>query len=66
MDFTTVQKSEFKPMTPVEQVKNFKKIEKYEPPKEPVETNTSYTNDYITRENFEKTQRVKKNPNETT
>lgn len=66
MDFSTVQKSEFKPIGPVEQVKSFKKIEKYEPPKEPVESYTSYTNDYITRENCEKTQRVKKNSNETT
>ena len=66
MEFNTVQKSEFKPIKLTEKVKNFKVIEKYEPPKEPLETHTSYTNDYIVRDNCEKTQRVKKNSNQTT
>ena len=63
MDFKTVQKIEFKGLPLTERTKAFKIIEKYEPPKEPLDAKSSYQNDYLSNENNLKTEIIKKNPN---
>lgn len=66
MDFSTVQKLEFKPIPPTERPKAFKIIEKYEPPKEPLDGRSAYQDDYPSKDQFEKTQIIKRNANATT
>ena len=63
MDTNTVQKLEYKGNQNPERTKAIRVLEKYEPPKEPLNAKSQYQVDYPTSNKPVKAEIVKKNPN---